>query len=292
MNSKELIKYPYEYFAAQIYFARKISGITGENICAVAKEYTNLYGALTSDTYANDTDRNWVNIILSKFEYILLYISDNEEASQKIYKLFLNQENVSKTIVTYPKPTKKGVFGCFRYNYKDWYKDQNLIRLHFLPTRRGLFENDPKLQVGDLSRVFIEDRKKEFSDLINFIYNNQSEFSDAKYFMSSTWLQEVPAYQSFFPEKYSTDPYYRTQIVYSFHWIWSQFIKWDLSGNVSKFEEFRQKLSEANTLQQTIDSIPSKVYEVKVPLEEMFEMYVEDAYVFNEEYDFDSLALA
>ncbi|MFO5197502.1 hypothetical protein RCL06_24215, partial [Salmonella enterica subsp. enterica serovar Typhimurium] len=52
------------------------------------------------------------------------------------------------------------------------------------------------------------------------------------------------------------------------------FVRWDMSGNVSRVAEFIKNVQKSNTLEEVLKCIPFRIVEIMVPLEEMYEMYV------------------
>ena len=266
MNKTKYVKYPYEYFAAQVEFGLAVSRVLKKRKIEVFKKYTDIYGAVTDHRFADTPNSKWVPNILKKLDYALENIVDSKELSTYIYDLFLStpyiyEEYPSKYI---NEPLR---FGCFKLNYSNYYQHLKVVRLHFSPLRNGLDKLDKELRTSDLADVYMSDRKEEFRNMITYIFNNPEEFKGATHFYSSTWLQNLPAYKSFFPR---TKRKLEDTV---FYWIWGQFIKWDYSGNKYRLEEFASKLTQAKNIKQVIDAIPYKVYEVKIPLKRMFDFY-------------------
>lgn len=263
MKAKKYIKYPFEYIAAQVEFGSAIARITKLRRVDVFKKYTDLYGALTNHQFANK-GQPWIGETLYKLDR-LLSKKYSQNLSKQIYDLFLSTPDIYETV---PSPyTDELKFGCFRLNYSNYYKTQGLVRLHFSPLRSGLLLKDDKFKTSDLSPVYLHQRQSEFRSMIEYIYNNPQQFEGATHFYSSTWMQNLSVYQSFFPTS-------RKKLVRNlFFWQWGQFMRWDFSGNESRYVEFKKNLTKARSLRQVINCIPYKVYEVKIPLNDMFAFY-------------------
>jgi hypothetical protein len=267
MNKKSFIKYPYEYFAAQIEFGLAVARVQKrKKLEDVFKEYTDIYGALTNHSFADFPGNEWVSKILRDFEHLLLTEKNSQKLSEKTYNLFLNTPHKFEVFPS-PYVNEPLRFGCFKLNYSEYYKHLKVIRLHFSPLREGLASKNPLLQTSDLSSIYLPERKKDFSKMIEYIFENPEQFKGARHFYSSTWLQNLEVYKGFFPR---TKRYLNTNV---FYWLWGQFIKWDYSGNTHRLAKFKAALTSAGTMQQVIDAIPYKIYEVKVPLKKMFEFY-------------------
>ena len=273
MNKKKFIKYPYEYFAAQIEFGLAVARVKKKkNLAAVFKEYTDIYGAITNHSFADWPGNTWVSEVITSFERLLRTEKDPVKLSEKTYDLFLSTPHKFEI---YPSPyvNEPLRFGCFKLNYSDYYKKLKVIRLHFSPLREGLATKNPLLQTSDLSPIYLPERKKDFARMNQYIYENPAEFKGATHFYSSTWLQNLDVYKGFFPR---TKRYLNNSV---FYWVWGQFIKWDYSGNKYRLINFKNTLATAKTMKQVIDALPYKTYEVKVPLKKMFEYYGFDSKV-------------
>lgn len=267
MNKKTFIKYPYEYFAAQIEFGLAVARVQKKkNLPDIFKKYTDIYGALSNHLFADYPGNEWVAKILQDFEHLLLTEKNSVALSKKTYDLFLNTPHRSEVFPS-PYVNEPLRFGCFKLNYSEYYQKLKVIRLHFSPLREGLASRNPLLRTSDLSPVYLPERKKDFSNMIGYIFDNPEKFKDATHFYSSTWLQNLDVYKGFFPR---TKRYLNTNV---FYWLWGQFIKWDYSGNAHRLAKFKEALDSAKNMEQVINAIPYKIYEIKVPLKKMFEFY-------------------
>lgn len=265
----EVISQPYEYFDAQVSFAKKISEITGKNLENCMFEYTDLYNSLTNKPYGEEEEKGNYLSLWKKYIATIQGITDSKEISDLTYELFLKQD-YSREMISENQGTN--IFGCFKIDYSDYNQKRKQIRLHFSPTRLDILKNDNEERYGDLSTKYISKRKDEFRDMIKYIHDNINLFKGAKYLKSHTWLQNIPNYQNLFPGKYSLEEN-RVKKDNSFLGLWGQFVKWDLTGNKEVYERFKENLEKANTLEECVNAFPYPVYEIQVPLEELFKMY-------------------
>jgi len=267
----EVISQPYEYFDAQVSFAIKISEISGKKLEEGMFEYTDLYNSLTNKPYGEQEEKGNYLPLWKEYMRGIQDLSGTKDISDITYNLFLEQD-YSKIIISENQNQQTNTFGCFKIDYGDYNKQREQIRLHFSPKRLDLLKSDNEDKHGDLSTKYLPRRKEEFKSMIMYIHENINLFDGAKYLKSSTWLQNIPNYQSLFPSKYSLEEN-RIKKNKNFLGLWGQFVKWDLTGNKKIFKIFRENLKKANTLEDSINAFPYPVYEIKVPLEKLFKMY-------------------
>ena len=267
----EVISQPYEYFDAQVSFAKKVSEITGETLEESMFEYTDLYNSLTNKEYGEEEEKGIYSPLWRAYMDEIRRLSTPKEISDITYKFILEQEH-SKVEISNEDSEETNTFGCFQINYGEYNKQREQIRLHFSPRRTDLLKNENEEKYGDLSTKYLPQRREEFRSMIKYIHENMNLFEGAKYLKSSTWLQNIPNYQSFFPSKYSLGEN-RVKKEKNFLGLWGQFVKWDLTGNKEVFNKFKENLEKANTLEECINAFPYPVYEIQVPFGELFEMY-------------------
>jgi hypothetical protein len=267
----EVISQPYEYFDAQVSFAKKISEITGETLEESMLEYTDLYNSLTNKPYGEEEEKGKYLPIWREYIEKIQNLSNSNDISKVTYNLFLQQE-CSKILIENDNNDGSNAFGCFKIDYGDYNKQREQIKLHFSPSRKDLLKSEYEEKHGDLSSKYLLQRTEEFRAMIRYIHDNQRLFEGAKYLKSSTWLQNIPNYQRLFPNKYSSNEN-RLKKEKNFLGLWGQFVKWDLTANTEIYNKFKEHLDKADTLQDAINAFPYPVYELLVPLEELFEMY-------------------
>ncbi len=270
-EKREVISQPYEYFDAQVSFAKKISEITGERLEDCMFEYTDLYNSLTNKPYGEEEEKGNYLPLWKTYMAEIQGLIDSTDISDITYKLFLEQER-SKVEICEDNNEEPNTFGCFKIDYGDYNKQREQIRLHFSPKRLDLLKGDNEEKHGDLSTRYFSQRKEEFRSMIRYIHDNPNLFEGAKYLKSSTWLQNIPNYQNLFPKKYSLDEN-RVKKEKNFLGLWGQFVKWNLTSNTEVYTSFKENLEKASTLKEAINAFPYPVYEIQVPLEELFEMY-------------------
>lgn len=271
MKTIEVVRYPIEYFRAQLEFIKRITEVSNISFKDAALRYTDVYGGLTSHTYGHPHENQWVFEIIQKFDAITSDLSDLSTTTKEVYKLYLST-NLAKIQVNFPPVPDKEQFGCFRIGFEEWHVQNKQVRLHFSPLRQGLFAKDPKMQVGDLAKVYMPKRQEEFAQMIAYIKKTK-KFLVADTFVSKSWLQNIPAYQSFMPPEYRAGSKYYHLEHDGFLWLWGQFIHWDFTGNTQRLAKLQENLAHAKTLTQVLDSIPLHGIEIKVPIEKMFEYY-------------------
>jgi len=271
----KVIYHPIEFIKAQVMFAMYMSKFTGLSFEASIIEYTDLYIMFTGKKWDEEDDKgnyskDWLYLMLK-----VKNISDVNQISKIIFEDYSKRENGQKEL----KPEEKyshgedeDKFGSFTVTYNDYCKEREQVRLHFTPMRNGLFEKEVEKQVGDLSSYYLINRKEEFKDLVKYIKDNPEKYKGAKYFVSSTWLQNIPNYQILFPRKYSQNEN-RELVKDSFLGLWGQFEKWNYTGNIKNLEIFENNLIKAKSKEECVDAFPYPVYKIRVPLEEMFEYY-------------------
>jgi hypothetical protein len=271
IKTDSYIKYPYEYIAAQMEFGARIVEITGKNPYRIYQQYTDIYGTLTNHKFAGDKKHPWVKYVLQELERILRSKRSTDWKTGKVYQLYMNiplDEPASKRVSRKVVPDEIN-FGCFKLNNSKFYRSKKEVRLHFVPLRKGLTAESEELRTSDLAPVYLDERQNEFSEMINYIYENPGTFKGVTHFVSSSWLQNLPVYRSFFPENAE-----RTRVEWGYLWLWGQFLKWDMTGNEKRLQVFKENLSKAESTEEIINAIPMQVYEVRIPLEDMFWKYV------------------
>lgn len=267
------IKHPYEFFLAQVLFAKKMSEVTGTNFPAALIEYTDLYLVFTGGEWTEADDRGEYSEMWLKFMDTHPEITDLKEFTSDMYEIYKNQTYAYIELEDSNKPKENEYrYGCFTIEYSEYNRSRNQVRLHFTPLRLGMLQKNKNLGKSDLSSENIQLREKEFKDMITFIKNSPDIFFGAEYLVSSTWLQNLPNYQRLFPPKYSLNEN-RVKKEDSFLGLWGQFEKWNFQGNITTLNEFQNNLKIAKAKEEVVDSFPNPVYKIRVPLEEMFKYY-------------------
>lgn len=269
------IKHPFEFFLAQIIFAKKMSTLLDIRFEDSLIEYTDLYVVFTGSNWTEKEDRGEYLDFWKTFIELNSQVNDMYEFAKRMYDEYIKQAYAYVEVEKedpYLIKDNEYRFGCFTIDFSEYNRSKGQVRLHFTPLRKGLFNDSRFAGEGDLSSNYFSQRKTEFKELVTFIKDNPDKFNDAEFLVSSTWLQNLPNYQKLFPPKYSLDQN-REKREDSFLGLWGQFEKWNFEGNVSNLKKFEEKLNKARTKEEAIDSFPNPVYKIRVPLREMFEYY-------------------
>lgn len=243
---------PKEYFEAEIYFAYTISNIKKISMSEAAKNFTGvareITGMMKEDWEEVKNSKLWIDL---KFK--LDTLTNPEDITNLVFNMYKHQSH-SKYNPDDDHGYKR--FGSLAYDY---FEDIKTVRIHFLPERST---------ISALSSRFIEDRKNDFKALLEDVKSN---YPEAEFVKSSTWLQNLPNYKKLFPLNFQND--LEDIGASSYIGIWGQFQKGDGYGNTERLGEFKKKLSHAKTLEEAIDSFPLKVLEVTGSIEEFYKYY-------------------
>lgn len=283
MNKKKVYKtkYPKEYLQAQIEFGFFVNKYLKNDIRETYKSYTDIYGTLSNHIFAASNKDSWVLRVLKDFELLLEKFSNEDslnELSKRVYELYLSVPKEEEIIENNLR------FGCFRLNTSDYYRAKGEVRLHFIPLKEGLSSTDLSFRVSDLSFIYMPKRRAEFFELVLYLFDNQNEFGNDTVFVSRTWLQNIASYSSLLPEVAV-----RSEIGNEFQWLWTQFLRWDGSGNAERLAEFSKNLRNSNSSSSVFKSVPLKIIDARVYLSDLFEMYIPEykkiEYASSEQFD-------
>ena len=269
------IKHPFEFFLAQVLFAKKMSEILNISFESSLIEYTDLYVVFTGSNWSEKEDKGEYLDPWKTFIELNSQVNDMYEFAKRMYEEYIKQAYAYVEVEKedpYLVKDNEFRFGCFTIDYSEYNRSREQVRLHFTPLRKGLFSDAAFVGEGDLSSNNFPQRKIEFREMVTFIKNNPDRFKEAKFLVSSTWLQNIPNYQKLFPPKYSLDQN-REKRDDSFLGLWGQFEKWNFEGNVLNLKKFEEKLNNSRTKEEVVDSFPNPVYKIRVPLMELYEYY-------------------
>jgi hypothetical protein len=243
-------QYPIEYFLAPVHFAYKISEITKIPLSEAMDKYTGLYKEVIGERKLDkEIDPIWTNL-MNQIENI----KNHEQIGQIIYKMYCNYPH------SIYEPNKNSehaiIFGSLGYIY---HPETKQARIHFFSKRSS---------ESDLTSEHFLERKDDFKRLLEDIKANHPNTETIK---SSTWLQNIPNYKNLFPKQF-TD-----RLVdiggSSYLGVWGQFVKGDGGGNQKRLLEFKNKLTNAKTMSEVMESIPLKVLEAVGPIQDFYEDY-------------------
>lgn len=245
------IRYPFEYFAAPLAFASRISERTGLPLWDAVAKYTALQEEVTGAAFQEEPNYG----IWNRF----LHITAGKawlDIAQVAYALYLEQP-YARFDATWT-PTGSTRFGALGVDTSPYNVSRNQVKLHFLPTRSG---------ASDLASSRLSERRGDMKRPLRFVKTTHPSIA---YFTSATWLQNLPNYQALFPPAFLQRREVRRD---HFLGLWGQFVKWDGSANTSNYDRLLSNLQQAQTLDAIIDSIPLKVLGARVPIEAFYEFY-------------------
>jgi hypothetical protein len=174
-----------------------------------------------------------------------------------MYETYLDQPHS----IFQPEKTPEGIsrFGPFGLDYNEYNRERNTVRLHFMPQRQA---------VSELATERFDELREHFKALLQYTKEHHPE---VKNFTCSTWVNAIPNFRRLFPQTFLD----RMQDIggSSYLGIWGQFVKSDGSGNINRFNQFVQGLSNAKTVEEAVDAFPFKVLEAVGPLDDFYKEY-------------------
>jgi hypothetical protein len=249
--SQRGVRYPFEYFAAPLTFANRISGVTGARFWDCVSKYTPVHEEVTGTLFQEKPNEVvWNTIIHSTAG------KSYQEIAQFVYALYLEQPHAAFDANWVPQGSTR--FGALGVDTGPYNLSRNQVKLHFLPTRA---------RASDLASSRLQERREDIKKLLIFV---KATHPGVHYFTSYTWLQNIPTYRALFP------PSFLERLVVmrdKFLGVWGQFVKWDGTPNQTNYNEFMGRLQQATTLDDIIDSIPLKVLGATRPIREFYDFY-------------------
>jgi hypothetical protein len=270
------LKHPYEYLAAQVFFADKMSRLLRISLPSAMIKYTDLFMTLVQRNKEKEEDEGNYSRVWLDFIQQIQKIKDLKTISDILFNEFTKQARSYIEIVLPERPKhydSEYTFGCFTINWCQENREKNQIRLHFEPLRMESFEKEEIRKVSDLATIYQAERTAEFKTIVKFIKDNLFQDKEIKYLLSSTWLQNIPNYQRLFPKKYSLTEN-RQRINDSYLGIWGQFERWNDTGNSNALAQFKSNLLNAKTEIEVRNAYPNPIFEIRVPLNELFDYYL------------------
>jgi len=243
-------QYPREYFAAPVYFACRISQLLATSLIEAINSYTGLYREITGrQGLEAGFDPVWAELVEK-----MSAADDPEIMTHIVYDTYLDQPH---SVYNPERNLEQArVFGALGYGYDA--KAQQ-ARIHFFGKRSA---------VSALSSSQFQTRRGEFGRLLEDVRQTHPVVSTIK---SSTWLQNIPNYRNLFPPKFQAR--LRDIKGSTYLGIWGQFVRGDGHGNQARLDQFRARLSTAQTVAEAIDAFPLKVLEAVGPIEDFYAEY-------------------
>jgi hypothetical protein len=253
------IVYPWEYFAAMVFWALKISKLKKVTLTDAMLEYTDLYGSLTEESW----DKRLNSDLWNQFLDSIKNIQDPTAISDIAYNLYLKQDHsiyANKLQISSEMKISSDKVSCgpLELSFDEYNRERESVRIHYNPTRQ---------EKSWLSSERFSELQEAFKKLLEYSYKNY----DAKYFTSSTWLNNIPNFIKLFPQSFNKNM--KDIGGGSYFGLWGQFVRSTGQGNKERFEEFIKNLSDAKSFEQAQKSIPMKVFECIGPISDFYNMY-------------------
>lgn len=253
------LEYPYEYFDAQVQFAKKWSELMGVSFAEALRTKTAIDRRLT------EGERN---VVLPE---LMKGVESNPEAASKlIYDRYLSQPQ-SK----YKPPTnhlEDGVhFGFFAFDYypQNIRNDgKNTVKVHFINSSRG--------EKSGLAADFLPQRKADLKRMFDFIKERHPEAQEV---IGGSWLYNLPAYRDSFPPEFTQNMKRLVPLELGFQFpnavpdmaltgnsVWGQFV--DRRGWVrgDSYSRFINNVNVAKTPKELVDAFPERTFQPKAPI--------------------------
>lgn len=174
-----------------------------------------------------------------------------EASTQELYGHFADQEDSDYA------PSHR--FGAFDYGYNP---DSNLIKVHFENPQRG---------ISPLAADKLPGRRAEFRDMLQAA---RSEYPEAEFCMSATWLRATEGYRELFPPTIAEDTdLMHPDMSFGLNYVWGQFI--DRNGNTNEraASQFLEGVLAAETPADMIDAFPLRAKMVHDPIQLYYDYY-------------------
>jgi len=240
------IAYPYEYFDAQVQFAKRWSVVADDSFSAMLLRKTSLYRTISGQIPGPEgVSKNWTTLTNG--------VDDNDPSmiASRLYDAFLRQPRSR-----YTAPDHDGAFGY------DYYPNDHLVKIHFTNPRRG---------ESPFSADNMPQRQNEFKHLLEHI---QDVHPDADKVVSASWIRSTKSYQSLFPPDLNTPKsLMSTDMFLGGDSVWGQFM--DRNGNINQrvYDQFITAIQDAKSPEDLIAAFPYKVLRVEDSIEKYYRYY-------------------
>lgn len=239
------IVYPLGYFAAQVSFAQKWVGLTGDSMEETLRNRTALCRVITNDKNPKEDNFGLWNTALRNTRRC----ASTKDLTIDLYKAYCDQPFSHHQDVAQ-------AFNAFSYDYRE--TDQT-IQLHF---------DNPKRGESPLSANSLPQRQAEFKALLE---NVQAEHPEARRFIVGTWLFEHPGFRSLFP----VDIALGEPPVFSLQGnsLWGQFVNSAGKVNQRAYNSFINALQKSRTVDALMEAFPYKVLFTNDEIGKYYEFY-------------------
>lgn len=237
-------EYPREFFELQIEFAKRISQVLGIPISQALLEYTSLFRRVNLGRSLDASNPVWQEFINSITE---------DNLSEQAYQIYLKRKNMELEL----EPNKKR-FGCFTFEYKS---EERCVQVHFANRE----DNGSPLDDKNLPK-----RLKELKSLFEYA---KKTYPDARIVRGGSWLYNLSKYRRLFPPEFSQDAQPATRYHFRGLSVWGQFLDQNMKIKSDQAKIFRERLNNAESLDQIEDSLPLQTLEVGDYIENFYKYY-------------------
>ena len=243
IEGKKTPDYPREFFNMQIDFARKAAKVSGISFNQALLEYTDFYSRFKIGRKTDANNPVWQEFIAS--------IND-KDIYEQVYDFYLKRKDV------HLEKREKKRFGCFDCEYQ---LDEKCVYVHF----GNREENGSPLDDKNLNK-----RLEELKHMFEYV---KKTYPDARFVRGGSWLYNLDKYTRLFPPEYSQDAQPSTRYHFNGLSVWGQFLDQNMKIKLDQVKLFRDKLNNAESLDQLEDSLPLRTLEVGDYIENFYKYY-------------------
>ncbi|MBI3576702.1 hypothetical protein HY086_01535 [Candidatus Gottesmanbacteria bacterium] len=260
------VEYPFEYFDAQVRFAKKWSELSGDTFEKSLIDKTALYRRIVGEIGSKKKQ----NQLWFKAVEQVSRKSDVTSASRLLYSTYLKQEHSKYVVPTHHEDDGKH-FGSFGFDYFEHNRlnnGKNTVKIHFINTQRG--------EKSGLNKDFQFQRREDLKRMFNYI---KEKYPDAEEVIGGSWLYALPGYRDSFPPKFiasmkrmvpdsfdSAIPDSVPHMSFTGNSVWGQFVNRSGGPRVDAYKKFIDGVNTSRTLVDLIEAFPMKTMQPKAPI--------------------------
>ena len=250
---RPVVLYPRAYFAAPVHFALKLAAVTAAPLAHTLTAYTGLYTEVTGVDWRDEqTSPVWRQVLTA-----IATSTDPQVIADTMYTIYLQQPH-SRFDPTHVPPGMVA-FGPLALDYLPYNAARRTIRIHFLARRA---------QPSWLASARGDELTAQFR---RFLQYAKRQHPDARWFKTSSWLNNIPNYRRLFPPPFTAT---LQNIGAGSYWgVWGQFVQADGRGNEARLQQFVARLAQAHSLDEAVDALPLKVLEGIGPIDDFYQHY-------------------
>lgn len=240
------MRYPREFFAVQLAFARKMTELRQRPYATTVLHTTAFYRILGLDWSFNPEVPLWQ-------EYQAGLCQQQEADTDWTYQFYLAH---AEDIPEYTTPR----WGCFSYEYLP---ETQTIHLHFsgLPDASGY---------GPLTSLRKEAR---LADLRSMFFDIKNRHSGALNVQGSSWLYNRREYTRLFPAEYGQSARVAHKPHLRARGLWGQFLRYTNHINERTASLFLERLEQLNDPEQYEHCFPYQLMLTEAPIALFYEFY-------------------